>query len=159
MRALLVWCVLAVVETASAHPLVNRPAPAFAFANAVGGAPIRLGDHHGHVVVLEFWATWCGPCEITAEYLGKLQRKLGKAGVDVIGATNEERAVVKKYLDEHPPEYAIGLDVDDAATRSYVISGLPTIVLIDRTGTVREVLYGMPDDFDAFGAKVEQLAK
>jgi len=158
MKAVLLWCALCLWGTASAHPLVNRPAPAFALANAVGGAPIRLGDHRGHVVVLEFWATWCGPCEITAEHLGKLQRKLGAAGVDVIGASNEEAAVVKHYLAEHPPEYAIGIDLDDSATRSYAVGGLPTIVLIDRAGVVHEVLLGMPD-FDELDAKIAQLAK
>ena len=140
--------------TVMAATLADKPAPAFALASPAGGAPVKLADQAGHVVVLEFWATWCGPCSITSPHLDDWHRKY--ADLRVIGITDEDAQLVQQYVTDHGYGYQIAIDADDRTNRDYLVEGLPTIVVIDKTGIVRYVHIGVPD-FDEVEALFTRL--
>jgi thiol-disulfide isomerase/thioredoxin len=128
-----------------ANTIVDKPAPAI--------ASVKLD---GHVVVLEFWATWCGPCEITAPQLEALHRKYPE--LRVIGVSDEAAVDVTKYVADHKLTYQIALDPDDTAARDYLVQALPTLVVIDKGGIVRIAEVGVPD-FAELEQKIVQLMK
>jgi thiol-disulfide isomerase/thioredoxin len=140
-----------VPEARPEHPeqaLIGKPAPPFKFSLQ---QPAQLS---GHVVLLEFWATWCGPCEITAPRLDEWHHRF--PDLRIVGVTDEEAAPIAQYVAEHKLAYPVALDPGDATARAYMVQALPTIVLIDKTGIVREVHVGVPN-FDALEARIQQL--
>jgi thiol-disulfide isomerase/thioredoxin len=140
--------------TVMAATLADKPAPAFALAAPAGGAPVKLADQAGHVVVLEFWATWCGPCSMTSPHLDDWHRKY--ADLRVIGITDEDSQLVQQYVTDHGFGYQIAIDPDDHTNRDYLVQGLPTIVVIDKAGIVRYVHIGVPD-FDEVEGQLKRL--
>jgi cytochrome c biogenesis protein CcmG, thiol:disulfide interchange protein DsbE len=135
--------------------LVGKPAPAFELpAIAPITASIKLADLAGHVVVLDFWATWCGPCEVAIPELNALHAK--HPDVRIIGISNEDLAPIQQYLGTHHIEYAIARD-DQRASVDYLIEALPTTVIIDKHGVVREIAFGLGDEaaLDAAIAKLD----
>lgn len=124
-------------------PLVGQEAPAFEL-ELLGGGTAKLEDHRNRdIVMVDFWATWCGPCvrempvlaEVAAEYRGK--------GV-VFYAVNqgEEPETVQEFLDKSKLDIAVPLDTESAVADSYGVEGIPTLVLIDKKGTVAAVHVG-----------------
>src|SRR5262249_52233833 len=135
---------------------VGKPAPDFTV-TGLNGAPVRLADLRGHVVILEFWATWCGPCEITAPYLDEWYGRHGRRGLRVVGISEEPAAELKKYVAEHQLGYTFASDPSNAVGGMYLVQGLPTLVVVDKAGIVRVSQIGMPDDFPALEATIKKL--
>ncbi|MGA8025530.1 MAG: TlpA disulfide reductase family protein, partial [Bryobacteraceae bacterium] len=87
--------------------LTGKLAPELALLD-MGGKPIKLSELRGKTVLLEFWATWCGPCRADGPSLDKLYRKYGSKSLWIIGVSvDEEHATVQKFLNEHPHAYPI----------------------------------------------------
>jgi thiol-disulfide isomerase/thioredoxin/Cu/Ag efflux protein CusF len=107
-------------------------------ADTIDGGKLDLAALRGRVVLLDFWATWCGPCKVELPILEKLQKELSGDGLSVIGITaGEEPAVVADFLKKMGITFpTAALDEDHAFLRRFAISGFPTTVLIDRDGTV-----------------------
>lgn len=129
----------------SPAPEVGHPAPDFAL-KSTSGRIISLGSLHGHVVVLNFWASWCHPCRTEMPMLGSWYRKLHAKGFDIVGVNNQDplndaRAFAKSV---HTP-YTILLDSNGAIAARYDVAGLPTTVLVDANGVVRNVKPGILD--------------
>jgi len=126
---------------------VGKPAPALSLPSLTGGAPITLAA--GQVTVLDFWATWCGPCTILSPHLDDLTKKF--PALRVIGISDEDADDIATYLAKHKVTYPIARDPDDRATKSYLVQGLPTVVVIDKAGVVRYAHVGVPsfEDLDA----------
>lgn len=126
--------------TALAAP---RPAPAVRF-TTLAGAPETLADFRGHVVLLNLWATWCGPCLKEMPSLQRLQRALGPR-LTIIALSQDRRgaAAVKPFLARYKLDaLAVYLDPDDRASQAFGVSGLPTSFLIDRDGRILGSLEG-----------------
>jgi thiol-disulfide isomerase/thioredoxin len=130
------------IEDLVAAELTGNPAPAFAAQRASGPHSTSLADLKGQVVLIEFWATWCGPCTIAQPYLDKWQATYGPKGLRVVAITNESVATVTEYLATHWFSYSIGIDADGEISASYMVPGTPTLVVIDRSGIVRRVHVG-----------------
>ena len=136
--------------------LVGKPAPDFALAPLSGPPFGKLADVRGHVAIVDFWATWCGPCAMAMPHLVELGHKY--KDLRIIGISDEDISDITQYVADRGIDYTIARDVDDVVTGHYLVTGLPTLVIIDKAGTVRALHVGA-GDFDAIEAEVQQLLK
>ncbi len=125
--------------------LVGKPAPGFAADLVHGTYPVALAELTGQVIVLDFWATWCGPCNMTMPTLDAWQTKYGPKGLRIIGVSSEDRVDIKQFVDARPLAYSIARDAEARIARDYYLLGVPMLVVIDRTGIVRHVQLGASD--------------
>jgi thiol-disulfide isomerase/thioredoxin len=138
--------------TLAAHPseddmmrmdLIGAEAPAWRDIETVSGSfPPSVAAVRGRVVLLDFWATWCAPCRVVMPKLAALQARYGAQGLSVLGVSAEETQDVALFAQRTSPRYAIGVDKHAETTRSYGVISLPTLVVIDKRGVVRDVSIG-----------------
>jgi thiol-disulfide isomerase/thioredoxin len=131
--------------------LVGKPAPNLT-ATMLDGTVATIAP--GKVTVLDFWATWCKPCELTRPTIEAVRTK--HPNIDIIGISNEDEATIRAYAAAHPITYSVARD-DGASARSYLVDGIPRFVLIDKTGVVRFVGIGI-DGAQALEAEIAKLA-
>ena len=99
--------------------------------------PISLDAYKGKVVVLDFWAPWCGPCRKSFPFLDTLQSKYSAQGLEVVGLTLEEDPdAVEAFLDSVPVNFTIVRDPSQHAGETFGIVAMPTTLLLDRDGRV-----------------------
>lgn len=126
-------------SAANAH--VGQPAPAWTEPVAPAGT-LSLQSLRGKVVYLNFFATWCPPCNEEAPHLEDLQRTLGPSGLQVVGVDVLENArKAEQFRQSHHLTYPAVVD-DGTLRDQYNINGLPVHVFIDRAGIVRNVVVG-----------------
>ena len=114
------------------------PAPAWKLQD-MNGQPVSLDQFKGKVVVLDFWATWCGPCRMEIPGYTELTRKYGKDGLVIIGASVDQGGpeVVKPFAEKMGINYPLVM-ADEATAAAYgATEAIPTTILIDRNGQVR----------------------
>lgn len=133
---------------------IGNPAPAFSVASVDGKSTIDLASLSGHVVVIDFWATWCKPCAITTPHLDELAKQ--HPDLRVVGISDEDLDDVRAFLANHPVGFVQTLDAGDKATRDYLIQGLPTLYVIDKAGVVRYTAVGVPP-FGELDAAIKKL--
>ena len=110
------------------------------------GLDFRLADFEGRILVLEFWATWCGPCRLQAEILADLYGDVGGSDVEFLAIDlGEARDTVEAFVREDPFPYPVLLDPNETQGISYGIYALPTVVVIDPHGQVRFTQPGITD--------------
>jgi peroxiredoxin len=136
--------------------LVGRPAPAFDLTEANGPHPASLAGLAGHVVVLEFFATWCGPCTASIETLDRWQADYGKRGLRVVGISDEEQEKLTTHARRHGILYTYAHDPGPMMA-AYLVPAVPTFIVIDPAGTVRAVEVGAGDTLDAVEAAFKPL--
>ena len=136
--------------------LVDKPAPDFTLTTVAGPPVAGLADLRGHVAIVDFWATWCGPCGYAMPHLVALAHKY--PDLRVVGISDEDAGDITAYVKAHGVDYTIARDADDVITGHYLVTGLPTLVMIDKAGVVR-ALYVGAGDFDAIEADVRRLLK
>ncbi len=136
----LVLCLSAVLKTNAALPPIGEPAPLFELEKvlqAPTNAPTRSADFRGSVVVLEFWATWCGPCVESIPHVNELTDQFRDRPVKFLALTDENEQVVRAFLKRRPYHAWIGLDgVGQSIRDSYGVTGIPTVFLINREGVI-----------------------
>lgn len=144
------------LEAYMRRTLLDHPAPDFTGKLVAGSYPAHLAELGGHVVVVDFWATWCRPCAVTMPALDAWQAKYGPRGLRIVGLSGEDEDVVKSFLSDHQLGYTIALDANSEIAATYLQQGLPTLVVIDKAGVVRHVQVGA-GDFDALEAAIVRL--
>ncbi|AKU97201.1 thioredoxin family protein [Labilithrix luteola] len=136
--------------------LVGAFAPAWTNVTPLSGAPASLDKLRGQVVLVDFWATWCGPCRMLAPKLSALKDRYGAQGLNVVGITTDPAEKAAVFAERNQMRYGVVVDKEGDTSRAYGISSLPTMLLIDKRGVVREVMVG----FDPGGdARLESLIK
>jgi cytochrome c biogenesis protein CcmG/thiol:disulfide interchange protein DsbE len=113
----------------------RKPAPDFTLTDS-DGAKVKLADYRGKVVLLNFWATWCGPCQIEIPWFKEFEQQYKSKGFEVVGVSMDEDgwSAVKPYMAEHKLNYRILLG-DDSVSQLYGgLDALPTTFIIDRDG-------------------------
>ena len=108
--------------------------------SAMGTDPVDIALLHGRVVILDFWASWCGPCRMMMPLLNQMSDRYRAQGLTVIGLTDEPVEVARSVGLRLGIRYTLASNAD--AMRSYSVRNLPTMVVLDRAGTVREVTVG-----------------
>ena len=121
--------------------LIGAPAPEIRADLIAGPDPVRLDALRGRVVLLDFWATWCGPCRAVMPELDRLSRQYHDRGLTVLGLTDERLETVRAHLARSPVSYTIARDLGGTGHR-YGVSAMPTLVVIDRAGQVRDLIVG-----------------
>lgn len=129
--------------------LVGATAPGWTNVTPLSGAPASLDALRGRVVLLDFWASWCGPCRMLAPRLSAMKDRLGAQGLSVVGITTDEAERAAVYAERHKMRYGVVVDAAGDTTRAYGISSLPTMLLLDKKGVVREVFVGFDPGGDA----------
>jgi peroxiredoxin len=113
----------------------RKPAPDFTLTDS-NGQSVKLSDYRGKVVLLNFWATWCGPCQIEIPWFVEFEQQLKSRGFEVLGVSMDEDGwkVVKPYIAEKHINYRVLLG-DETVSQLYGgLDALPTTFLIDRDG-------------------------
>jgi len=122
--------------------LVGKPAPDLQVKD-MKGTPISLANLKGKTVLLDFWATWCPPCQTDASSLEKLNQKYGNVNLAIVGiSVGEERAIVEKYLKKHQHSYPVVLSIENEMPRAYQIGVFPTYLVIGPDGTLTAARQG-----------------
>jgi thiol-disulfide isomerase/thioredoxin len=130
--------------------LVGTFAPSWKDVAVVSGAfPATIGALRGRVVLLDFWATWCAPCRVAIPKLDAMQARYGAQGLSVLGVSTEDAQDVASFTQHMAMRYGVAVDKHAQTTKSYGVASLPTLVVIDKRGVVRDVAIGFDPGGDA----------
>jgi len=146
--SLALWESLSRGDTSAASAQIEaqhdrKPAIDFTL-NDAAGKPIRLSSFSGRVVLLNFWATWCGGCKTEMPWFVDLQTQFRDRGLNAIGVAMDEDGwkSVRPYLAEHGVNYAIVLGTEQLG-RQYGVQAMPVTMLIDRKGKIAVTHVGL----------------
>ena len=130
--------------------LIGQPAPDFSLTD-LDGKTVQLSSLKGKVVLLDFWATWCGPCKLSLPHLQKVADDggLAKRGLQVF-AVNEKDAkpLVQAFMNDNHFSFPVLLDTDGLMNEEYKIAGIPTTVIVGKDGHIKNAWIGYGDDSD-----------
>ena len=147
---------LALPGRSDAAPRPGQPAPNFKVVSTTGQS-ISQDNYRGHVLILDFFATWCQPCRKSIPHLVELNRKYGKQGLQILGLSLDDdgEQAVRSFADVYKVNYPLAL-AGEPTTIAFGIRSVPIMYLIDKKGTVVEVYRGFSDDS---ARSVEQVIK
>lgn len=107
------------------------------------GENVRLKEQRGNVVLINFWASWCGPCREELPHFEKLQQDYQDLGFTVLAVNvDEDPNKANILLDDIPVSFPVLFDNDDAVSKLYDVRAMPTTVIVDRDGNQRLTHYG-----------------
>jgi len=145
-------------------PLKGKPAPAFALED-LSGKKVSLADYKGKAVLVNFWATWCGPCKIETPWLVELRDQYAAQGFEILGVSAEgdgvgkddkaawdkDKAAIEKSVQQMHMQYPVLMDGDSISEPYGGLDELPMSFFVDRKGTVVEVQMGLTSKADIEG--------
>jgi peroxiredoxin len=131
------------VEAASENKELT-PAPNFTLKD-VEGREVTLADYKGKVVLLNFWATWCGPCKIEMPWFVEFQRKYKDQGFSVIAVSLDDEGweVVRPFTEEYELNFPVVVGTNEMADEFGGVAALPTTFIIDKEGRIRNSHMGL----------------
>jgi peroxiredoxin len=157
-------CAMAAIVVAStafaAGGDASGPAPAFTL-TTLAGQPSGLNAYKGQVVMVNFWATWCGPCQQEMPLLDQMYKKYKPAGFTLIGVNvDKEAPAVKQLLERKPVSFPVLLDPANQVSKAYHVDEMPSSVIIDRKGQIRYIHRGYkPGDENDYQDRIRQLIR
>ena len=140
----------------------SGPAPAFKL-SARGGKTIDLAQFKGQVVMINFWASWCGPCRTEMPILEDIYKKYKPMGFTMLAVNVEpDTAAAEAWLAKlsKPVTFPVAFDTDSKVSKLYKVPGMPTTVFVDRKGNVRVLHKGYkPGDENVYLTQIRSLLK
>ena len=148
-----------VILSASAAEL-SGPAPDFVL-SARDGRQVALSELEGQVVLLNFWATWCGPCRQEMPHLEALYERYSDLGFTLLGVNVEEDSSgADKFLAETPVTFPILFDPKSEVSKKYDVIDMPSTVIIDRAGNMRFIHHGYQPGYEnEYQAQIRALLR
>ena len=151
------YVILMVVSTltmsVNANEMIGNPAPDFTL-KSMTGKNTNLVEQRGNIIVLNFWASWCGPCRKEMPILQKLHDKYTDLGVQVWGINVEqENQAGRDFIKGINVDFPIFFDESNTLSATYQVEAMPTTVIVDRNGAIRYVFRGYKDGYEKKYAK------
>ncbi len=139
---------------------ISGEAPNFTL-KSNSGKNIKLSELRGQVVLINFWASWCGPCRQEMPELNKLYSKYKKLGFTILGVNVEEdNTDALKIIRDDKISFPILFDSENKVSRLYNVTGMPTTVLVARDGTMRYLHRAYkPGDINKYKKWVKELIR
>jgi len=139
---------------------VGTAAPDFTLASLNSGN-LRLAELQGQVVLLNFWASWCGPCRKEMPILNDLHNRYKDIGFTVLGVNVEQdSSLAQNYLRDTPVDFPILFDTENQVSKSYHVVAMPTTVMINRDGKIRFIHQGYQQgDEEKYKQMIKQLIR
>jgi peroxiredoxin len=136
----------------------RRTAPEFALKDS-NGQTVHLTDYKGKVVLLDFWATWCGPCKVEIPWFIEFEQQFKDRGFAVLGVSMDEDGwdAVKPYIEDHKINYRVMLGNEQVSDIYGGLDSLPTTLLIDREGKIASVHIGLSLGKEEFRDDIDRL--
>ena len=130
-------------------PLISEPAPDFKLPN-LDGQSVSLSDFRGKPVLVNFWATWCGPCRFEMPFIQEIYEEWSDKGLVVLAIDmGESPSTVKDFIQSHNFSFPVLLDTNQDVALQYNIRGIPATFFIDKDGIIQGTKVG------AFSSKAE----
>jgi len=160
LSLLLVCFVSTTVLTQSSAASMKGAAPNFTL-KSLTGKNLKLSEMTGNVVLINFWASWCGPCREEMPLLNDLHKKYEPLGFTVLGVNVEEDAKnARGFLKNFPVDFPVLLDNKNQVSKKYNVIAMPTTVVLDRDGNVRYLHQGYkPGDEEKYRKMVKKLVR
>ena len=138
----------------------KSPAPDFTLP-AVGGKSLSLSQYKGQVVMINFWATWCGPCRQEMPLLDAMYKKYKAMGFTLIGVNVEpDSKAAEEFLKKLPVSFPVAFDAESKVSQLYNVQGMPSTVIVDRKGNARVLHKGYrPGDENTYLDHVRTLIR
>ena len=139
---------------------VGQPAPAYAAAS-MAGTPVSLADLRGKVVLMNVWATWCGPCRQEIPELRAIHSAYKDRGLEVIGVTVDAEGsdeAIRGFLKDFKMDYTIWRDPNETVQATFRMAGVPTTFVIDKEGVLRWRSTGVIEPGDSTLARAIETA-
>jgi peroxiredoxin len=131
-----------------ADSLEPQPAPDFSLQNRQGET-VRLSDFRGQVVLINFWATWCGPCREEMPLLEGLYQRYEPLGFTLLGVNVEENSQdAIDWLQKMSVSFPVLFDSANEVSKSYDVIAMPSTILIDRSGSMRFIHHGYQPGYE-----------
>jgi peroxiredoxin len=150
IRKLLAGLALTVLATSSlaASDLAGQPAPDFALKSSTG-ENLRLSEYRGDVVMINFWATWCGPCRQEMPLLDQLYSRYQRVGFSLLGVNiDDDSSRAMDMIRELGVSFPVLFDSRKEVSKLYDVDAMPVTVLVDREGNVRHIHKGYKPGYE-----------
>ncbi len=160
MRVAFAALIALAATTAPAALAPASPAPDFTL-RAMDGPNLRLKEQRGRVVMVNFWATWCGPCRQEMPQLNRLYEKYKASGFVLLGVNvDDDQRKAAEVAAKLGVTFPVLLDTDKTVSKLYDLSTMPSTVIIDRDGKVRYVHRGYLTGYeDNYEKQIRELLK
>ncbi|EDN68895.1 thioredoxin family protein [Beggiatoa sp. PS] len=138
---------------------LHQQAPAFTLAGIE--TPITLAQFKGKVVLLDFWASWCGPCRQSFPWMNAMQEKYQAQGFEIIAINvDKERELADQFLKKLPANFTIAFDPEGIVAARYQLEGMPISFIIDGKGIIRQQHLGFhKKDVSSYEAGIIKLLR
>ncbi|MDH3620347.1 MAG: TlpA family protein disulfide reductase [Gammaproteobacteria bacterium] len=144
----LVFSVFAASSLASSG-MEGQPAPDFALKSSTG-QNLRLSEFRGDVVMINFWATWCGPCRQEMPLLDELHARYQRAGFSLLGVNiDDDSSRAMDMIEELGVNFPVLFDARKEVSKLYDVEAMPVTVIVDRKGTVRYIHHGYKPGYES----------
>ena len=160
LRAAAIAIVVVAAGTASSAIAPQATAPDFTL-HAMSGPNLRLKEQRGRVVMVNFWATWCGPCRQEMPQLNRLYEKYRSSGFVLLGVNvDDDAGKAAELAAKLGVTFPVLLDTDKTVSKLYDVSTMPSTVIIDRDGNVRYVHRGYLSGYEEnYEKQIRELLK